>query len=61
MTIHRLEKTAIPQTPEGVRFANEYEERLKNQGVFGGREEDTVNIYLKAEYTLVIKDGDTDE
>ena len=58
MTIHRLEKTAIPQTPEGVKFANEYEERLKNQGVFGGRKEDTVNIIIDAEYTLVIRDGE---
>jgi len=60
MTIHRLEKTVIPQTPEGIKFANEYEERLKNQHVLRDRKEDTVNIIIEAEYTLVIKDGETE-
>lgn len=50
MTITRWEKTAIPQTIEGISFANDYEKRLKEQGAFRGRAEDTQFIIINAEY-----------
>ena len=64
MTITRFEKTIIPQTLEGQKFANEYEERLTEQGAFRGREEDTQSIVIKAQYYLTfteeVKDGNVD-
>ena len=50
MTITRFEKTIIPQTMEGQSFANDYEKRLREQGCFRGRSEDTQSIVIKAEY-----------
>ena len=50
MHIVRKEQTIIPQTAEGIAFAKEYEERLKSQGAFGGRDEDTQSITISAVY-----------
>ena len=44
--ITRFERTVIPQTLEGQKFANEYEKRLKEQGNFRGRTEDTYYITI---------------
>lgn len=55
MQIIRHEKTLIPQSIEGIRFAEEYENRLKSQGAFAGREEDTQYIIILAVYRLCIK------
>ena len=52
MTITRFEKTIIPQTLEGQKFANKYEKRLTEQGAFRGRAEDTLSIVIKAQYYL---------
>lgn len=64
MTITRFEKTIIPQTLEGQKFANDYEKILTKQGVFRGREEDTQSIVIKAQYyftfTGEIEDGNGD-
>ena len=60
MTITRFEKTIIPQTLEGQKFANEYEERLTGQGAFRGREEYTQAIVIKAQYYLTLTGGDED-
>ena len=55
MTITRFEKTIIPQTVEGQKFANEYEKRLTEQGAFRGRAEDTQSIVIKAQYYLTFE------
>ena len=64
MTITRFEKTIIPQTLEGQKFANEYEKRLTEQGAFRGRAEDTQVIVIKAQYYLTFtgegKNGNND-
>ena len=64
MTITRFEKTIIPQTLEGQKFANEYEKRLTEQGAFRGRAEDTQAIVIKAQYYLTftgdVEDGNDD-
>ena len=61
MTITRFERTIIPQTLEGQKFANEYEKRLTEQGAFRGRAEDTQSIVIRAQYYLTftgeVKDG----
>ena len=54
MTITRFEKTIIPQTLEGQKFANEYEKSLTEQGVVRGRAEDTQAIVIKAQYYLTL-------
>lgn len=51
ITITRFEKTIIPQTLEGQKFAYEYEKRLAEQGAsFVCRAEDTQAIIIKAQY-----------
>ena len=64
MTITRFEKTIIPQTLEGQKFADEYEKRLTEQGAFRGRAEDTLSIVIKAQYYFTIsgevEDGNDD-
>ena len=61
MTITRFEKTIIPQTLEGQKFAYEYEKSLTEQGAFRGRVEDTQSIVIKAQYHLTfteeVEDG----
>ena len=56
MTIYRIETTIIPQTIEGRKFAAEYEERLRNQGAFYARNEDTETIDITARYQFNLKE-----
>lgn len=58
MTITKFENTIIPQTLDGRKFANEYEKRLREQGVFSGRTEDTQSIVIKVQYYLMFEEGD---
>lgn len=60
MTITRFEKTIIPQTLEGNKFANEYEKRLTEQGAFRGRAEDTLSIVIKSQYYFTISEEDNE-
>lgn len=50
MTIHRIETNIIPLTEEGKKFADLYENKLRDQGCFKERKESTANIQLTAEY-----------
>lgn len=61
MTITSFEKTIIPQTLEGQKFANEYEKRLTKQGAFRGRAEDTQAIVIKAQYYFTITEEVRDD
>ena len=54
MKITRIEHTSIEQTIEGREFADEYEQRLKDQGVFRGRKEDTQFVTISAEYHFIV-------
>lgn len=58
MTIVRFEKTIIPQTLEGRKFANEYEKGLKLQknSMFISRAEDTQTITIEGRYYFTISD-----
>lgn len=58
MTIYRIEITIIPQTIAGRKFADEYEERLHNQGAFYARNEDAETIDITANYQFNLKEGD---
>jgi len=59
MTIYRIETTIIPQTIAGRKFADEYEERLRNQGAFDSRNEGTVTIDITASYQFnLIEESD---
>lgn len=55
MKLTRLEKTIIPQTLEGQKFANEYEQRLKGQFAFMSRKEDTQAITIEARYVFDLR------
>ena len=55
MIISRFEKDIIPNTPEGMAFAYEYEKKLKSQGIFGERREGTTSIVITAQYRLIVK------
>lgn len=58
MTIYRIETTIIPQTIAGRKFADEYEERLRNQGAFYARNEDAETIDITARYQFNLKEDD---
>ena len=58
MTITRIEKTIIPQTIPGLDFADEYEKRLREQGAFCGRLEDTQAIVIEAKYYFELQEAD---
>lgn len=58
MTIYRIETTIIQQTIEGRKFADEYEERLRNQGAFYARNEDAETIDITARYQFNLKEDD---
>ena len=60
MTIYRIETTIIPQTIEGRKFAAEYEERLRNQGAFYARNDDTETIDITARYQFNLKEESED-
>lgn len=50
MNITTLERTSIPNTPEGQIFGKEYQKRLRDLGVFRSWKEDSVSIIITAEY-----------
>ena len=54
MTIVKCEKLLIPQSADGLKFAESYEKQLKDQGVFISRKEDTQNIILEARYPFCV-------
>lgn len=56
MTIYRSETTHIPQSYNGRRFAEEYIERLKEQGAFKERKDTSQFVSIYAEYTLNIEE-----
>jgi len=56
MTIYRIETTIIPQTIEGRKFADEYEERLRNQGAFYAKNKDAETIDITARYQFNLKE-----
>lgn len=58
MTIYRIETTIIPQTIAGRKFADEYEERLRNQGAFYARNEDAETIDITARYQFNLKEDE---
>ena len=64
MRIIQIEKTFIPQTLEGKKFAYGYEKRLKEQGAFIGRMEDPQSIIIEAQHYFTIsgevEDGNDD-
>ena len=57
MKIMRLETTQIPNTPEGQAFAKDYQKRLRDQGAFRAWKEDTLCIYVTAEYHFELKEA----
>ena len=61
MKIVRQERTLIPNTLEGRKFAKEYAKRLKEQWAFRGCAEDTINITIDAEYIFELKEEDDGE
>lgn len=48
-------ETIIEQSIEGQKLADELEEKLRSQGAFRGRREDTKNIVLAAEYHMNVQ------
>lgn len=56
MTITKYEKTVIPQTQEGIIFAHDYENRIREQGCFISRKEDTQCIIITAQYHYTISE-----
>ena len=56
MRIHTFEETFFPMTPLGIKYAEEYEKRLKDQGAFISKREDTAHVIIKAVYRFDIKE-----
>ena len=56
MTITKYEKTVIPYTQEGLEFAYNLEKRIREKGIFIGREEDTQCIIITAQYHYTISE-----
>ena len=56
MNITKFEKTVIPNTLEGQKFANEYREKLRFQGALRSWSEDTISIIITAEYHYNVKE-----
>ena len=56
MIITEYSKTIYPQTIQGRKMADEIELKLKSQGCFISREEDTVGIVLRSRYIFVVED-----
>ena len=61
MTIYQYEKTIYPRVPQGIEMANEMERKLREQGCFLKRREDTQAIVIEAEYHFSIIDEQTGE
>lgn len=56
MIIYRYEMTDYPNTKQGRMLADEYEKKLKEQGVFSSRRENTTGITISAAYQFNITD-----
>lgn len=56
MKITKFERTIFPQTAQGKRMADEFIEKLKNQGAFDEMHEDTQCVDVKARYVFCVKD-----
>lgn len=56
MRIHTFEETFYPMTPLGIKYAEEYEKRLKDQGAFISRREDTAHVIIKAVYRFDVEE-----
>lgn len=56
MTIVQYERTVIPNTEQGRKFAEEYKAKL--YGAFRGEEIGTESIAIKSEHTWHIKETD---
>lgn len=61
MNIIRTETTMIPNTLDGKKLADEYEQKLREQCAFSGRREDTRYIIIDAAYYFPIEDGEQDD
>lgn len=61
MNIIRTETTMIPNTLDGKKLADEFEQKLREQCSFSGRAEDTRYIIIDATYHFSIEDGDPDD
>ena len=56
MIIYQYEKTIYPRISQGIEMANEMERKLREQGCFLKRREDTQSIVIEAEYHFSIID-----
>ena len=61
MTIIRTETTMIPNTFEGKKLADEFEQKLREQCALTGICEDTSYISIDATYHFSIEDGEADD
>lgn len=61
MRIQRIETTIIERCPEGVKFADNFEEMTRKYGTFRGREDSTVNITIHTESICEIKEDEDEE
>ena len=61
MRIYQYEKTAYPNTIKGRLIADEMEQKLRNQGCFLKRSEDTQVIVIESEYHFSIKEDEDGE
>ena len=61
MTVTVCEQTYVPNTPEGKKFADEYQKKLISQDAFLGRHERELTIMLSAAYHHEIKEDENDE
>ena len=58
MDIVREEITYVPRTPEGIKFAEEYTDRLRSQGAFKSSCYQGDEIIIGAEYSFELKEDD---
>ena len=56
MLISQYVKTIYPQNIQGLKMADEMEKKLRDQGCFRSRKEDTQGIIIDAEYFYSVKD-----
>lgn len=61
MIIVEYRRTLYPQIPQGIKMANEMEAKLKEQGCFVGRAEDTQSIIINSFYRFVVEDEKSGE
>lgn len=60
MSVRIMERTEtfIEQSIEGRKIADELEEKLRLQGAFRGRKEDSNSIILTAEYYMTVSESE---